>query len=143
MVQVQVWDTAGQERFRAITSSYYRGAHGIITVYDTSDRISFQNAKEWMSEIDRYSAAATNVLVGSKIDMQMSRQVTEEEGRKFAEGRKVPFFETSAKSGEQVEEAFMHLVNSAVDRLEGRAAAAEGTLMLAQGKKKKGFCMLL
>jgi Ras-related protein Rab-1A len=54
-VKLQLWDTAGQERFRTIASSYYRGAHGIIVVYDVTDQSSFQNVKQWMTEIDRYS----------------------------------------------------------------------------------------
>eukprot|EP01094_Clydonella_sp_ATCC50884_P010539 TRINITY_DN2020_c1_g1_i4.p1 TRINITY_DN2020_c1_g1~~TRINITY_DN2020_c1_g1_i4.p1 ORF type:complete len:157 (-),score=53.70 TRINITY_DN2020_c1_g1_i4:728-1198(-) len=142
-IQVQVWDTAGQERFRAITSSYYRGAHGIIAVYDTSDRISFNNAKEWLGEIQRYSAAASTILVGSKTDMHMSRQIQTEEGEQFAQSRKLPFFETSAKTGENVEDAFMTLVFSAVERLEGGTGRASGALSLEGRQKKRGFCQLL
>lgn len=64
------WDTAGQERFRTITSSYYRGAHGIIVVYDCTDQESFNNVKQWFEEINRYACERVNkLLVGNKIDM--------------------------------------------------------------------------
>ena len=70
------WDTAGQERFRTITSSYYRGAHGIIIVYDITDRESFENVKTWLNEIDRYACENVNkLLVGNKSDLDSKRQV--------------------------------------------------------------------
>ena len=69
-VKLQIWDTAGQERFRTITSSYYRGAHGIIVVYDCTDQESFNNVKHWFEEINRYACENVNkLLVGNKIDM--------------------------------------------------------------------------
>jgi small GTP-binding protein len=71
------WDTAGQERFRTITSSYYRGAHGIIVVYDVTDGESFSNVKQWLGEIDRYAAENVNkLLVGNKSDL-VNKKVVE------------------------------------------------------------------
>jgi small GTP-binding protein len=71
------WDTAGQERFRTITSSYYRGAHGIIVVYDTTDLESFNNVKQWLHEIDRYASDNVNkLLVGNKSDLTSKRAVS-------------------------------------------------------------------
>ena len=70
------WDTAGQERFRTITSSYYRGAHGICVVYDVTDEQSFKDVKQWLAEIDRYATEGVNkLLVGNKSDMSDKRVV--------------------------------------------------------------------
>ena len=106
-VKLQIWDTAGQERFRTITSSYYRGAQGIVVVYGLDDKKSFENVKQWVEEIDRYAGeGVVKLLVGNKCDVE-ARQVTREEAEKFAEELKMRYMETSAKTGENVEETFM------------------------------------
>lgn len=75
-IDLDQWDTAGQERFRTITSSYYRGAHGIIVVYDVTDHISFNNVKQWLQEIDRYACENVNkLLVGNKCDLVSKKVV--------------------------------------------------------------------
>ncbi|XP_048491757.1 GTP-binding protein YPTM2 isoform X2 [Beta vulgaris subsp. vulgaris] len=82
-IKLQIWDTAGQERFRTITSSYYRGAHGIIVVYDITDQESFNNVKQWLSEIDRYASNNVNkLLVGNKSDLTANRAVSYETAKK-------------------------------------------------------------
>lgn len=85
-IKLQIWDTAGQERFRTITSSYYRGAHGIIVVYDVTDLDSFNNVKQWLSEIDRYACDNVNkLLVGNKCDMSARKVVDYNTAKEFAE----------------------------------------------------------
>eukprot|EP01067_Filipodium_phascolosomae_P009022 Filipodium_phascolosomae@DN7946_c0_g1_i1.p1 len=106
-VKLQIWDTAGQERFRTITSSYYRGAHGIIIVYDVTDKDSFQNVKNWINEIDKYATENVNkLLVGNKCDLKAKKVVSYDEGKELADQLGIRFLETSAKNAHNVEQAF-------------------------------------
>ncbi|XP_064828947.1 ras-related protein Rab-1A-like [Oncorhynchus masou masou] len=107
-VKLQIWDTAGQERFRTITSSYYRGAHGIIIVYDVTDQESFNNVKQWLEEIDRYACEnVSKLLVGNKCDLVSKKVVDSATGQKCASSLKIPFLETSAKNADNVEKSFL------------------------------------
>lgn len=106
-VKLQIWDTAGQERFRTITSSYYRGAHGIIIVYDVTDLDSFNNVRQWLSEIERYgSESVRKLLVGNKADMQQKKVVTEQMAKDLGSELNIQVLETSAKEKTNVHEAF-------------------------------------
>eukprot|EP00179_Madagascaria_erythrocladioides_P020433 CAMPEP_0198341004 /NCGR_PEP_ID=MMETSP1450-20131203/46078_1 /TAXON_ID=753684 ORGANISM="Madagascaria erythrocladiodes, Strain CCMP3234" /NCGR_SAMPLE_ID=MMETSP1450 /ASSEMBLY_ACC=CAM_ASM_001115 /LENGTH=203 /DNA_ID=CAMNT_0044046001 /DNA_START=129 /DNA_END=740 /DNA_ORIENTATION=+ len=107
-IKLQIWDTAGQERFRTITSSYYRGAHGIIIVYDVTDLDSFNNVKSWLQEIDRFASENVNkLLVGNKNDMTAKKVVETSVAKEFADSLGIKFLETSAKTSENVEAAFL------------------------------------
>ncbi|KAG8368887.1 hypothetical protein BUALT_Bualt15G0093300 [Buddleja alternifolia] len=106
--KLQIWDTAGQERFRTITSSYYRGAHGIIIVYDVTEMESFNNVKQWLNEIDRYANdSVCKLLVGNKCDLVESKVVDTQTAKAFADELGIPFLETSAKDSINVEQAFL------------------------------------
>ncbi|XP_065000207.1 ras-related protein RIC1-like isoform X4 [Musa acuminata AAA Group] len=120
-----VVDTAGQERFRTITSSYYRGAHGIIVVYDVTDQESFNNVKQWLNEIDRYASENVNkLLVGNKCDLTDGRVVSYETGKAFADEIGIPFLETSAKDSTNVEKAFMTMAADIKDRMASQPAGS-------------------
>uniref|UniRef100_A0A5B6ZHM4 Ras-related protein RABD1 n=1 Tax=Davidia involucrata TaxID=16924 RepID=A0A5B6ZHM4_DAVIN len=96
-IKLQIWDTAGQERFRTITSSYYRGAHGIIIVYDVTEMESFNNVKQWLNEIDRYANdTVCKLLVGNKCDLVENKVVDTQTAKAFADELGIPFLETSA-----------------------------------------------
>ncbi|CAO3595084.1 unnamed protein product [Absidia cylindrospora] len=107
-VKLQIWDTAGQERFRTITSSYYRGAHGIIVVYDVTDSDSFNNVKLWLNEIGRYAAEGVNkLLIGNKNDLTDQKVIETEQLKELSDTLDIPFLETSAKESVNVEKAFL------------------------------------
>ncbi|KAL3311516.1 Ras- protein Rab-14 [Cichlidogyrus casuarinus] len=107
-IKLQIWDTAGQERFRAVTRSYYRGAAGIVLVYDISRRSTFIAIENWLQ--DARNLTTPNVvifLIGNKMDLEDSREVTTDEGAKFAQDNGILFAECSAKNGSMVEESFL------------------------------------
>ncbi|KAG6856620.1 hypothetical protein H0H87_002370 [Tephrocybe sp. NHM501043] len=118
-IGVDFRDTAGQERFRTITSSYYRGAQGIILVYDVSNRESFDALPRWYSELETYvSSSVVKILVGNKVDKEFSRQVPTEEGEAFAKRMKSLFIEASAKTAVGVNEAFQEVVEQILETSE-------------------------
>ncbi len=111
-MKLQIWDTAGQERFKTITASYYKGAHGIILVYDITDKQSFKDIENWLAEVDKYgNENVVKMLVGNKSDLEANRQVKTEEGKSLADSLGIKFLETSAKDAVNVEKAFTTLSN--------------------------------
>lgn len=124
-IKLQIWDTAGQERFRTITSSYYRGAHGVVIVYDVTDDTSFRNIDFWLSEVGRYASEdADKLIVGNKCDAIQQRVVSHTEALAYAQDIGVPLVETSAKHATNVEHAFMMLVGNMLKRLGPAATSA-------------------
>ena len=112
-IKLQIWDTAGQERFRTITTAYYRGAMGIMIVYDITNPKSFENVKNWIKNIEENASDDVELmLLGNKCDMEDSRAVTREQGEKLALEYGIPFMETSAKANINVEEAFFQLAKN-------------------------------
>jgi Ras-related protein Rab-1A len=112
VVKMQIWDTAGQDRFRTLTSSYYRGAHGIIIVYDVTNKDSFDNVKQWMQEIEKFASENVNkLLVGNKSDLEEQRKVTYDEGVELSKKFDIPFLEVSAKNALNVEDTFITMAS--------------------------------
>ena len=118
-VKLTIWDTAGQERFRTLTSSYYRGCHGIILVFDVNERASFESLERWLKEAAEHGAKnPVYAVCANKADggAAKRRAVGEAEGRKWAADRKMGYFETSAKDGDGVGELFLSLFTEAMAR---------------------------
>ena len=105
--KIQIWDTAGQETFRSITRAYYKNSVCACIVYDITNRQSFLDIKSWVDDCKKQSPKTVLlVLIGNKIDLDEQREVSYEEGKKFAEENGMLFYETSAKSGDNVENVF-------------------------------------
>jgi len=139
-IKLQIWDTAGQERFRTISSTYYRGAHGIIVVYDVTNKASFENVTRWLTEIDKYAREGVNkLLVGNKSDAGEGRQVETAQGKEFAETRDIPFLETSAKLGTFVDTAFLMMAHDIKTKMTTGGSRQTG-LKSGGGDDKKGCC---
>ncbi|CAM6098276.1 unnamed protein product [Calypogeia fissa] len=119
-IRLQIWDTAGQERFRTITTAYYRGAMGILLVYDISDQGSFLNVRNWIGSIAEYASENVNViLVGNKADVDdATRKVPTADGQALADEFNIKFFETSAKTNLRVTEIFSSIALDIKERLE-------------------------
>ena len=106
-IKLQIWDTAGQERFRTIISSYYRGAHGILLIFDLTQSESFDSLKNWLIEIEKNSNQnVVKLLIGNKCDLEDKRVISYETGKDFAEQYNMKYIETSAKTDLNVTEAF-------------------------------------
>jgi len=146
-IKLQIWDTAGQERFRTITTSYFRGAQGILLVYDVTDRNSFVSIRNWVAQIQMHADVNVNkILIGNKSDCQEQRVISYEEGQALAKEYSINFFETSAKQDLNVEKAFITIATDVKNRLiaDGGSNNANGGHKLAAGGNstapKKGCC---
>ncbi|KAM3145993.1 GTP-binding protein of the rab [Paramecium bursaria] len=145
-VKLQIWDTAGQERFKTITNSYYKGAHGIILVYDVTDKQSFKDIENWLQEIEKYANEnVVRLLVGNKNDLESKREVTFDEGKELADSLNIKFIETSAKNSINVEKAFMTLateIKAKVAKNEKIAPQSQQALTPNPDAQKTGGCYI-
>jgi len=116
VISLSIWDTAGQEKFRSLTSSYYRGTHGIILVYDVTKRSTFTDIKHWLDEVDNYATnpEVIKLLIANKIDMP-DREVSKDDGLKFAKKMSMLYIECSAKTKVGIQQAFEELVQKILD----------------------------
>lgn len=120
-IKLQVWDTAGQERFRTITTAYYRGAMGIMLVYDVSNLKSFENISNWIRNIEMHATQDVELMIlGNKCDIADKRQVSKEKGEQLALQHSIKFMETSAKASINIEEAFVTLARDIKCKMEHR-----------------------
>lgn len=139
-VKVMIYDTAGHERYRLIAKSQYKGAQGIVLVYDVTDRKSFENVTYWMNHIKENAETGVEILlVGNKIDKTEERVVTLEEGEAVGEKYNVLFSETSAKSGVNVETAFLKLITSIYTKEKSKIIEI-ASIQTTKGKKKSNKC---
>ena len=118
-VRIQIWDTAGEEAYRSITRSYYKSSACVFIVYDISDRKTFDDVDLWLKDCREICFKNVQIyLIGNKSDLKDKRQVTEEEGKNFAEENNLKFYETSALNGTNIEEIFVESATDLMDKLE-------------------------
>ena len=140
-VKVQLWDTAGQERFRTIAKSYYRGAHGIILMYDVTNPKSFESMRKWLTQIKEEAPSKIRIiLVANKIDSE-ERVVSKEDGDTLAKSYNLKIFESSAKENINVNEAFQDLIEDININYSHMVQSDGAQLNNSKSKKeKKGCC---
>ncbi|XP_028780378.1 ras-related protein RABC2a-like isoform X1 [Neltuma alba] len=141
-LKLTIWDTAGQERFGTVISSYYRGAHGVILVYDVTRRETFKNLEDlWAKEVELYStnSECIKVLVGNKVDKDSERVVTKEEGMALAQKHRCLFVECSAKTRENVQQCFDDL---SLKMLEVPSLREKGSVLVKKQKQKHAYEMM-
>jgi len=147
-VSLQIWDTAGQERFKTITRQYYRGAMGIMLVFDCTASSSFQHVDYWLQSIQQYAHSAVQlILVGNKCDMGEQRQVSMEQAQQLANHHGVQYREASAKLNLNVTDSFTTLAQLVLDNIAAFQAAnaqsksadagGQGVINLAEKRRKK------
>ena len=149
-VSIKLWDTAGQERFRALTPSFFRNAEGIVLAYDVTNSESFDNLKFWINSIKtnlfEKNIFIPIIIIGNKIDLEDMRDISKDIANKFAKENNFKYFETSAKTGEGVDEAFRDLVNQILANSDKNEEAAKERKSVkiednqVDKKKKKGCC---
>jgi len=140
-VRLQMWDTAGQEKFRTITISYFRGAQGIVLVYDVTNRKSFKRIEHWMEQIeDNADKDVDKILVGNKCDLVNDRVVSVEEGENLAKQYGVPFIETSAKEAIGVTECFEKIASIVFERIQKHPRAQKKTIRIGETGNTPSSC---
>jgi len=149
-IKLQIWDTAGQERFRTITTAYYRGAMGILLVYDVTEEKSFMSIRNWIANVEQFAQDSVNrILIGNKCDMTTKKVVDYAQGKALADEYGIRFLETSAKNSTNVDEAFISLARDikkrAIDTspVAPKPQGSSGSVTVTsdtQPEKQKGGC---
>ena len=148
-VKFQIWDTAGQEKYMSINKNLFQRVQGIILMYDISVKKSFDNLEKWMELIKQLTSGIPILLIGNKIDLIEERKISKEMGETFANNNNIIFFESSGKTGENVEESFIYLgeeimrlsnKNDDVSRNTGNEYIISKETTFNKNQKKKGCC---
>ena len=150
-INIKLWDTAGQERYKALTQNYFRNAEGVLLTFDVTNTDSFNNLKDWIGSI-KTNMESKNIflpliIVGNKIDMEDAREINKEDAEKFVSDNNYKYFETSAKTGEGVDDAIRDLVIQVLEKSEQfeeerneRKSIKINSEQPEDNVKKKGCC---
>ena len=138
LIKLQIWDTAGQERYRTLTTNLYKGAVGIVLIYDITNKKTFDNVRSWITSIEEEtSKKIILILVGNKADLKDERKVQKEEGEDIAKEFNLPFFESSAQSGLNVKSVFETLAKLIVEKKAQSVNQGEKLTNIKKVEKKK------
>lgn len=137
-IKLQIWDTAGQERFHTLTAHYFRGAMGIMLVYDVCDSSSFSNIKKWMRSIEKDGGFVGEIMIlGNKCDRDEDRKIKYSMGEMVAKAWRASFYETSAKANINIEESFIAMSKAILAKIQNTQAESE--LDLTKGNNNESF----
>ena len=139
-IRIKIWDTAGQERYQSLAKSFYRNAEGVILVYDVTNLKTYENLKFWLQSIKNNMVADMGeipiIIIGNKIDCD-EREVKREEAEKFWKGQGYPYFETSAKTGENIDMTIKFLVKKVINIKEGKKDDEAENIKLEKNEENK------
>ncbi len=152
-IKLQLWDTVGNDRYRSLTTAYFRGAQGVMIVYDVTKERSFNSLTEWYRQIEEYACPeVVTMVIGNRCDLDLQREVSKERGQQAASQLGLKFFEVSPKTGENVAEAILSLVRDVRGQFdekagrEGKSKNRASSITLgdrqysAAPKEGSGFC---
>ncbi len=136
--QITIWDTCGQERYRSMTGRYFKGAHGIILIYDVADKRSFADLDIWLEEIKKNTIKEdlSIILVGNKIDLKF-RNIQTEDAKNFADKNNLLYCETSSKEGLNVNNAFEMITKDIIEKQNNSNICEQSNIKNIGGKEKK------
>ncbi|XP_007895371.2 ras-related protein Rab-10 isoform X1 [Callorhinchus milii] len=117
-IKLQIWDTAGQEKFQTISSSYFRGAKGIMFVYDVTNRKSLEDLALWIEHAAEQAKKTERIILGNNCESESARQVSKTEGEELAKKHGMRIFETSTKASLNVEKAFLTLAREIKEKMD-------------------------
>ena len=139
-IRIKIWDTAGQERYQSLAKSFYRNAEGVILVYDVTNLKTYENLKFWLQSIKNNMVADMGeipiIIIGNKIDRD-EREVNREEAEKFLKDQGYPYFETSAKTGENIDMTIKYLVKKVINIKEGKKDDEAENIKLEKNEENK------
>jgi len=144
--KLQLWDTAGQEKYKTITKGFFRGARGIIVVFDISEMASFEGMKDWLQEANRFKEPNIDVkviIVGNKKDLADKRVVSYEEVKKVADSNNAKYYEASAKTGEGVNEVFQQLVQDLLKTIPRNGSNPSPNPPIMNNPPKRKRCVII
>ena len=149
-IKAQIWDTAGQERYKSITSAYYKGAKGALIVYDITNKFTFESVYKWVQDLNSYGEKnLTLLLVGNKSDLENKRQINKDEGEEKAKSFGLGFIETSACSGDNIDQAFeimlkevlkKYMVDNDINNDEFEGGSGKNIELVKKTDQKKKNC---